>query len=266
MPFIGPFTGAEFLRNPYNRYVVNLRSSYFEETEAWIDHLTKDLGISRIAILYQDDAFGLTGLEGVQKAMAKRNMSLVASGSFRRNTVAIKSALLDIMKAQPEAVVTVAPYKPVAQFVRVAHQVQLHALFVAISFVGSDSLAKELGSAGTGVIVSQVVPSPWDASLPVIAAYQRAIGETDPNAKPGFVSLEGYLVGRLAVEALKRIKGEMTREALLDAINEAPFNIGGVTLAYGPAKNQGSNQVYFTILQADGTFKPVTRLAKMAGQ
>jgi len=266
VPFIGPFTGAEFLRNPYNRYVVNLRSSYFEETEAWIDHLTKDLGISRIAILYQDDAFGLTGLEGVQKAMAKRNISLVASGSFRRNTVAIKSALLDIMKAQPEAVVTVAPYKPVAQFVRVAHQVQLHALFVAISFVGSDSLAKELGSAGTGVIVSQVVPSPWDASLPVIAAYQRAIGETDPNAKPGFVSLEGYLVGRLAVEALKRIKGEMTREALLDAINEAPFNIGGVTLAYGPAKNQGSNQVYFTILQADGTFKPVTRLAKMAGQ
>ena len=266
VPFIGPFTGAEFLRNPYNRYVVNLRSSYFEETEAWIDHLTKDLGISRIAILYQDDAFGLTGLEGVQKAMAKRNISLVASGSFRRNTVAIKSALLDIMKAQPEAVVTVAPYKPVAQFVRVAHQVQLNALFVAISFVGSDSLAKELGSAGTGVIVSQVVPSPWDASLPVIAAYQRAIGETDPNAKPGFVSLEGYLVGRLAVEALKRIKGEMTREALLDAINEAPFNIGGVTLAYGPAKNQGSNQVYFTILQADGTFKPVTRLAKMAGQ
>jgi branched-chain amino acid transport system substrate-binding protein len=266
VPFIGPFTGAEFLRNPYNRYVVNLRSSYFEETEAWIDHLTKDLGISRIAILYQDDAFGLTGLEGVQKAMAKRNMSLVASGSFRRNTVAIKSALLDIMKAQPEAVVTVAPYKPVAQFVRVARQVQLHALFVAISFVGSDSLAKELGSAGTGVIVSQVVPSPWDASLPVIAAYQRAIGETDPNAKPGFVSLEGYLVGRLAVEALKRVKGKMTREALLDAINEAPFNIGGVTLAYGPAKNQGSNQVYFTILQADGTFKPVTRLAKVAGQ
>ena len=266
VPFIGPFTGAEFLRNPYNRYVVNLRSSYFEETEAWIDHLTKDLGISRIAILYQDDAFGLTGLEGVQKAMAKRNISLVASGSFRRNTVAIKSALLDIMKAQPEAVVTVAPYKPVAQFVRVAHQVQLHALFVAISFVGSDSLAKELGSAGTGVIVSQVVPSPWDNSLPVIAAYQRAIGAADPNAKPGFVSLEGYLVGRLAVEALKRIKGEVTREALLNAINEAPFNMGGVTLTYSPAKNQGSNQVYFTILQADGTFKPVTRLAKMAGQ
>ena len=100
VPFIGPFTGAEFLRNPYNRYVVNVRSSYFEETEAWIEHLTKDLGISKIAILYQDDAFGLAGLEGVQRAMAKRNMTLAASGSFKRNTVAVKSALLDIMKAR----------------------------------------------------------------------------------------------------------------------------------------------------------------------
>ena len=113
---------------------------------------------------------------------------------------------------------------------------------------------------------SQVVPSPWDDTLPVVAAYQRALTAADPAAKPGFVSLEGYLVGRLAVEALKRIKGEVTREALLDAINAAPFNLGGVTLGYGPTKNQGSNQVFFTILQADGTFKPVTRLVKMAEQ
>jgi len=266
VPFIGPFTGAEFLRNPYNRYVVNVRSSYFEETEAWIEHLTKDLGISKIAILYQDDAFGLTGLEGVQRAMAKRNLTLVASGSFRRNTVAVKSALLDIMKAEPEAVVTVAPYKPVAQFIKVAHQVQLNAVFVAISFVGSDSLAKELGKDGAGVIVSQVVPSPWDDSLPVVASYQHALTAADATAKPGFVSLEGYVVGRLVVDALKRIKGEPTREGLLDAIGTAPFNMGGLTLTYGPAKNQGSDQVFFTILQADGTFKPVTRLAKMAGQ
>jgi len=216
VPFIGPFTGAEFLRNPYNRYIVNLRSSYFEETEAWIEHLTTDLGIAKIAILYQDDAFGLAGLEGVQKAMAKRNMTLVAQGSFKRNTVAVKSALLDIMKAQPEAVVTVAPYKPVAEFIKLAHDVQLNALFVAISFVGSDSLAKELGKDGAGVIISQVVPSPWDDSLPVVASYQHALGAADATAKPGFVSLEGYVVGRLAVEALKRIKGEPSREGLLD--------------------------------------------------
>ncbi len=266
VPFIAPFTGAEFLRNPYNRYVINVRASYFQETEAWIEHLTKDLGISKIAILYQDDAFGLAGLEGVQRALAKRNMSLVATGTFKRNTTAVKSALLDIMKAQPEAVVTVAPYKPVAEFVRLAHQVNMNALFVAISFVGSNSLAQELGKDGAGVIVSQVVPFPEDASLPVVAAYQKALVAEDANAKPGFVSLEGYLAGRLVVEALKRAGGEPTREKLLAAVASAPIDLGGVVLNYGPTKNQGSDEVYFTILQADGTFKPVVRLVKMAAQ
>ena len=267
VPFIGPFTGAEFLRNPYNRYVVNIRASYFQETEAWIEHLTKDLGITKIAILYQDDAFGLAGLNGVQRAMTKRNMSLVASGSFKRNTTAVKSALLDIMKGGPQAVVTVAPYKPVAAFIKLAHEVKMDAHFVAISFVGSDSLAKELGGEDAGVIVSQVVPFPWDTSLPVVTAYQRAVTTLDGKAQPGFVSLEGYLDGRLAVEALKRVKGEPTREALLDAIyQQGPIDLGGVVLSYGANKNQGSDQVYLTVLQADGSFRPVTRLPMTAGQ
>ena len=262
VPFIGPFTGAEFLRNPYNRYVVNIRSSYFQETEAWIEHLTKDLGITNIAILYQDDAFGLAGLAGVKNAMAKRNLSLVAEGTFKRNTTAIKSALLDIMKGQPQAVVTVGPYKPIAEFIKLARQLKIDAVFMAISFVGSDSLAQELGNQGAGVIVSQVVPFPGDKSLPVVTSYQAALAAVNPNSKPGFVSIEGYLVGLLVVEALKRIPGEPTREAFLDAVERAPFNLGGLTLTFSTTQNQGSNQVYFTLLQADGSFRPVKKLVR----
>jgi ABC-type branched-subunit amino acid transport system substrate-binding protein len=265
VPFIGPFTGAEFLRHPYNRYVVNVRSSYFQETEAWIEHLTKDLGISKIAILYQDDTFGLAGLDGVKLALAKRNMSLVASGTFKRNTTAVKSALLEIMKANPEAVVTVGPYKPIAEFIKLARQVKLNAVFVAISFVGSDALAQELGDKGAGVIVSQVVPFPWDASLPVVASYQAALKAGKTNSQPGFVSLEGYLAGRLVVEALKRVSGEPTREALLDVFAKtSSFDLGGVKLNYGPDKNQGMDQVFFAILKADGSFSPIKQLSRTA--
>ena len=265
VPFIGPFTGAEFLRNPYNRYVVNIRGSYFQETEAWIEHLTKDLGITKIAILYQDDAFGLAGLEGVKLAMARRNMSLAGMGSFKRNTTAVKSALLDIMKAEPQAVVTVGPYKPVAEFIKLARRANLDALFVAISFVGSDALAQELGDKGAGVIVSQVVPLPWDTSIPMVAAYHAALAPS--NSKPGFVSLEGYLVGRLVIETLKRVAGEPTREAFLNVIaNDSSFDLGGIKLSYGANKNQGMDQVFLTILQADGSFKSVTRLTKSISQ
>jgi branched-chain amino acid transport system substrate-binding protein len=195
--------------------------------------------------------------------MAKRNMSLVTAGTFKRNTTAVKSALLEIMKANPEAVVTVGPYKPIAEFIKLAHQVKMDAVFVAISFVGSDALAQEMGDKGAGVIVSQVVPFPGDKSVPVVASYQAALAALAPEAKPGFVSLEGYLVGRLVIEALKRVTGEPTREALLDVIAYmGAFDLGGIELTYGPAKNQGMDQVFFTILQADGSFKPVTRLIK----
>src|SRR5262245_55884766 len=169
VPFIGPFTGAAFLRNPALGNVINIRGSYDQETEAWIEHLTTDLGMSRIGILYQDDTFGRAGLSGVSKAMEKRGMKLVAEGTFARNTTAVKTALLAIRKAGPEAVVMVGPYKPCAEFIKLAHRLKLNTIFVNISFVGANALAKELGGDGKGVVVTQVVPFPEDVSLPLVA-------------------------------------------------------------------------------------------------
>jgi len=260
MPFIAPFTGAEFLRNPHKPNVVNVRASYFQETEVMVERLTKDLGASKIAILYQDDAFGRAGLEGVQKAMERRSMTLVAEGTFERNTVAVKAALLTIRKGEPDAVIMVGPYKPCAEFIKLARQIKLQAKFVNISFVGSNALAKELGADGDGVFITQVVPFPGDASIPLVARYQEALKAIDAEAKPGFVSLEGYVAGRLAVEALSKISGELTRKQLLDTIAAGTFDLGGITLSYGATDNQGSNEVFLTVIQPDGTFKPVTAI------
>jgi len=263
VPFIGPFTGAAFLRNPSLGNVINIRGSYDQETEAWIEHLTTDLGVSRIAILYQDDTFGRAGLSGVSKAMEKRGMKLVAEGTFERNTTAVKTALLAIRKAGPEAVVLVGPYKPCAEFIKLARRLKLDAVFVNISFVGANALAKELGEDGKGVVVTQVVPFPGDMSIPLVARYQKALKAANPDAQIGFVSLEGYMVGRLVIEALGKVKGPVTRAGLLSTIKEVgTFDLGGVTLSYGPDDNQGMDQVFLTVIQADGSFKPVDRLER----
>src|SRR5215510_2823888 len=261
VPFIGPFTGAAFLRNPSLGNVINVRGSYDQETEAWIEHLTTDLGVSRIAILYQDDTFGRAGLSGVSKAMEKRGMKLVAEGTFARNTTAVKTALLAIRKADPEAVVMVGPYKPCAEFIKLARRLKLDAVFVNISFVGANALAKELGEDGKGVVVTQVVPFPEDTSLPLVAKYQKALKAANPDAQIGFVSLEGYMVGRLVVEALGKMKDPVTRAGLLSTVKEVgTFDLGGITLSYGPDNNQGMDKVFFTVIQADGSFKPIDRL------
>lgn len=262
-PFIGAFTGAEMLREPYKPLVMNVRASYFQETEAMVEHLTKDLGATKIAIMYQDDAFGQAGLAGVKRALDKRQMQLAGEGTFERNTVAVKSALLAIKKADPQAVIMISPYKPAAEFIKLARQIKFDATFVNISFVGSDALAKELGPAGAGVVVTQVVPFPKDTSIPVVARYQAALKATAPDAQPGFISLEGYLVGRAIASALEKVNGDLTRAALMEAVQKAgSFDLGGVKLGYSSTSNRGSDQVFLTVIQSDGSFKSVTRLEK----
>jgi ABC-type branched-subunit amino acid transport system substrate-binding protein len=263
VPFIGPFTGAAFLRNPSLGNVINVRGSYDQETDAWIEHLTKDLGVSRIAILYQDDTFGRAGLSGVTKAMEKRGMKLVAEGTYERNTTAVKMALLEIRKADPQAIVMVGTYKPCAEFIKLARRLKLNTVFVNISFVGANALAKELGELAKGVVVTQVVPFPEDTSLPLVARYQKALKAGNPDAQTGFVSLEGYMVGRLIVAALEKMKGPITRAGLLSAIKGGgTFDLGGITLSYGPHNNQGMDRVFFTMIQADGSIKPTDRLGE----
>lgn len=262
-PFIGAFTGTEALRAPYKASVVNIRASYFEETETMVEHLTKDLGASKIAIMYQDDAYGQAGLAGVKKALEKRSMTLAAEGTYERNTTAVKGALLAIKKGAPDAVIMVAAYKPAAEFIKLAKQIKLDATFVNISFVGSDALAKELGGAGAGTVITQVVPFPNDASIPVVARYQAALKASAPSEQPGFVSLEGYLVGRAIMAALEKVNGEPTRKGFIEAVQKGGgFDLGGFKLSYSDSSNRGSDQVYLTVIQADGSFKAVTHLDK----
>ncbi len=260
-PFIGAFTGAEFLREPHKPLVLNIRASYFQETEAMVERLTKDLGATKIAIMYQDDAFGQAGLAGVKRALDKRQMQLAGEGTFERNTIAVKTALLAIKKVDPHAVIMISPYKPAAEFIKLAKQIKLDATFVNISFVGSDALAKELGPAGAGVVITQVVPFPKDAATPVVGRYHAALKATSPEAQPGFVSLEGYLVGRAIIAALEKVNGEPTRQAMLEAVQKAgTLDLGGFKLTYSPTSNRGSDQVFLTVIQPDGTFKAVDRL------
>jgi ABC-type branched-subunit amino acid transport system substrate-binding protein len=264
VPFIGAFTGAMFLRDPKLENVINIRASYDAETEAWVNHLVEDLKIRKIAIFYQDDAFGRAGLSGFKKAMDKRGIEIAAEGTFERNTVAVKTALLAIKRAEPEAVVMVSPYKPAAEFIKLARKIDFNPVFMNISFVGAGALAKELGSDGTGVVVSQVVPFPWDSSLKVAADYQAALKVVDPQTQPDFVSLEGYLVGRLASAALDKAGKDVTRDLLLGSIRRTSFDIGGLIMTYGPNRNEGLDKVFMTVIEPDGSFKAVDRLMKVS--
>lgn len=258
VPVIGPLTGAAFLRDPAQSNVINIRASYDQEAEAWIDYLTGDLDLTRIAVLYQDDSYGRGGLAGIAAALARRGMKLVAQGSYKRNTTAVKRAVLAIRRGDPQAVIIVGAYAPAAEFIRVARSIGVTPLFANISFVGADALAANLGISGGGVMVSQVTPSPDDETIPLVGDYRAALAASDPLAEPGFVSLEGYMAGRFAAMVLEAAGPGASREKLLDTVRTTgEFDLGGVTLTFGPDDNQGMDEVFLTVIGADGSFGPV---------
>ena len=261
IPYIAPFTGAEFLRDAAWSSVLNLRASYYQETEEMVARLTEDLSIERIAVMYQDDSFGRAGYQGVRLALERRNMAPVSIGLYPRNTTAVKTALLDLRRGNPEAVIMIGAYEPVATLISWSRYTGFDPVFMTVSFVGSNALAQELGTDGAGVFVTQVVPFPQDDSLPIVAAYIRALSAYDPDSTPGFVSFEGYLAGRLAIDGLDRCGRELDRACFLDSLRGAgTVDLDGFELRYGESDNQGSDAVFLTVIGADGNYRPVENL------
>ncbi len=261
VPYIAPFTGAAFLRDSQWQNVINLRASYYQETEEMVARLVGDLGAERIAVMYQDDSFGRAGYRGVRGALERRGMEPVSIGVYPRNTTAVKSGLLDLQRGDPQAVILVGAYQPVAALIAWAKKLDVDAVFMTVSFVGSNALAKELGAAGPGVFVTQVVPFPLDEEVPIVSAYHRALSAYEPDAVPGFVSLEGYLAGRLAIKGLDNCGSEVSRACFLDGVrNAGVIDIEGFELRYGADDNQGSDAVFLTVIGQDGQYRPASTL------
>lgn len=253
VPMVGMFTGAQALREPFNRQIFHVRASYFDETERIVQHLST-LGVSKIAVFYQNDAYGKAGLEGVKRALAKRQQSPVATATVERNTVDVSAALGSILAKEPQAVIQVGAYKACAAFIKEARKVGYGGQFFNVSFVGSKALADELGPIGSGVVVSQVVPFPYVPSTPIVREYQQRMTEAG-DKEFDFSSLEGYLTAKVFVEGLRRAGKSPTRESFINGLETIrELNLGGFTVGYSPKDHEGSHYTELTIIDRSGRF------------
>ncbi len=252
VPFIGAFTGAQSLRDPFNRYIFNVRASYFDETEEIVGHLVQQ-GIKKIAVFYQNDAYGKAGLAGVERAMKKRMLEIVTTATVERNTVDVAGAVATLSKSKSEAIVMIGAYKSCAAFIKAMKIAGALQQFWNLSFVGSKALSKELGEEGRGVQISQVMPFPWSGVSLVVREYQTRIGGPENYS---FTSLEGFIAAKVLVEGLKRAGKNPTRESLVDGLaSMGKTDLGGFTVSYTPTNHNGSSFVDRTIISKGGTFK-----------
>jgi len=253
IPFIGAFTGAQLLREPFNRNVFNIRASYFDETEKIAEHLTT-VGLAKIAVLYQNDAYGKAGLAGMEKALEKRKLKPVATATVERNSTDVEAAAKTINAAKPDAILVVSAYKSVAAFVLAMKKQGSAAAIHNLSFVGSVPLAKELGTNGVGVHIAQVVPFPWSGTLAVTRDYQEQVKKAG-RSDYSFTELEGYIAARIMVEGLRRAGKELSRDKLIAGLESmGKVDIGGFAISFSPNNHSGSSYVDLSIIGSGGKF------------
>ncbi len=259
VPFVGPFTGAEFLRNPFKPFVVNVRASYYQEMERLAQHLVDRRGLKKVSCFYQNDGYGQAGLNGIKIALKKRGLKLYSTATYERNTVAVKSAVLRMRRNIPEAIVMVGAYKPCAEFIKLCKKVGLKdVIYCNVSFVGTEALVRELGESGEGCIVSQVVRFPWGTEVPLVREYLADMRQYNRSDDIGFVSLEGYMVGKLFCMVAEKTGSELTRERFLETVRRVKtFEFGGVALQFGENDFQGMDEVFLTVVK-NGRIRELT--------
>lgn len=263
--FYAPFTGAGVLRKtPPDRYVINYRASYAEETSAMVDALIDKAGMQphEIAFFTQKDGYGDAGYVGGIAALKRhglQNEKSVTHVRYERNTRFVENALATVISSNslPRAIIMVGAYAPCAKFISLAVEAGLTPMFLNVSFVGSAPLARTVGHTSARVIVTQTVPHPDEVSLPIVKEYRSDLRGFDSSASATFGSLEGYIATRILTQALKTIKGTHTRESIIEALeNLGKFDVGlGHPLHLSPTEHQASHRVWPTILK-NGEFIP----------
>ena len=254
LPFIAPFTGAESLRAPFNRYAFHVRASYFDETAEIVKQVTS-VGIKRIGVFYQNDSYGKAGLEGVTRALKPLGLPTAGLGTVERNTVDVDAAVASILAGKPDAIVQISAYKSCAAFIRAARKAGFNGTFYNVSFVGTQALAKELGADARSVVVAQVMTYPFAATSALAAEYLAA-GSSGAGFTPNYSSIEGFVAAKTLVEGLRRAGNGLSHDSLISGLESLhEFNLGGFFVDFSAQKHTGSKYVDMTILTADGSVR-----------
>lgn len=263
IPAVGFFTGAEAIRKPLSPYIFHIRDSYYAEAEGIIQYYTDILGLKKIGVLYQEDAFGIAVLSGVQLALQKRGLTTFVTDTFKRGSMDTYDALDRISEAEVEAIVMVGTYSPLAKFIKQLQNLGQTPLFATVSFIGSEAFAREIIDTQkidprefSKILVSQVVPSPSIKSLKAAAEYQFLNHKYYPDNEVNYVAFEGFLNAKVIVHALEQSGKELNRESFIDSLESIKdFDLGlDKNISYTKNNHEGLNGVYLSRLTVDGTF------------
>ncbi|MFS2168083.1 ABC transporter substrate-binding protein [Variovorax sp. Varisp62] len=252
VPIVGPYTGSGPVVKP-TEYGFPVRISFDEEYSRIVNHLFT-IGLSRIAFAHNDNPGARSALESTQKFIAERGEKMAGSVAIKNDGSDAAERAAELAKLKPKAVVLAATNEVAAKFITAYRATGNETAFYSFSFLNGQKLFQDIKKDAAGVVISQVVPYPWNNAMPVIAEYQAAmkkIGATEF----GYASLEGYVAAKVMVEGLKRAGANPTPESLQKGLESfKTLDIGGIAVSYRPGEHRGLTFSELSMLKADGRY------------
>jgi branched-chain amino acid transport system substrate-binding protein len=251
---LAPYTGAQDLREPMNPYIFHIRASYTDETASMVEHLNT-IGVHRIAVMYQDDPFGKSGLTGAEAAMQKLGLKLVAKGGYdRTKPEEVDAAVAAIAPASPDAIIMVSVNRASAAFIKKMRAKGSKARLFSISVVNFKELLKNAGEDNArGIGISQVMPYPYSSKVPVAREFQTLMAKYQPDKVVSYASMESFIAAKILVEAIRRSGPEPTRQKILSQLEKLDnYDVGGFRVTFSPTSRTGSKFVEVTVIGQDG--------------
>lgn len=251
---LAPYTGAQDLREPMHPNLFHIRASYTDETAGMVEHL-HTIGVRRIAVMYQDDAFGKSGLAGAETALKRLGLELAAKGSYdRTKPEEVDAAVAAIAPSNPDAVIMVSVNRASAAFIKKLRALGSQAQLFSISVVNFKELLTNAGpDYARGIGISQVMPYPYSARVPVVREFQTLMAKYQPDKVISYASIESFIAAKILVEALRRSGPDLTRQKVitqLDRMNN--YDVGGFRVTFAPDNHTGSKFMEVTVIGRDG--------------
>ena len=254
IPFFAPFTGAQLSRTKNARNVFNIRASYADEAEKLVQHLST-IGIQRIGIVYQNNAFGKEVFSAAKQSMDRLKLPEALTVTVESNASDAGAAAAKLAGGNLEAIVIGLAGKPTLEFVKAFRALKRGVTLYALSVMGTPATVKALGPDATGMAISQVVPLPSNVVMPVVREFQSAWKTSGATAEPSHLALEGYINARVFAEALQRAGRNPTRAAFIDATwNLKKWDLGGFDINASTPDRNASRFVELTLVGRDGRF------------
>ena len=250
---IGPRAGTQSLRSPVYPYIFHTYASYWDETDRMVE-LFNSMGMTRFAVLYQDDAFGKDGFEGLQQALKARNLPLTIAAGYPRGTIDVAAAGEKIIAANPQAVIFSATAPATAEFVKRFRARMPGVQFAGISAIDGATLVKLAGpELARGFGLAQNMPNPFKNSVALVREHRDTMTKYAPSVKPNFYTLGGYATAKVTIEGLKRAGSAPTRAKLIAALEGIKdLDLGGVQYSYGRNLRLGTRYVDLLIIDSKG--------------